>query len=367
MLKQALETPCLVIEKSTLLHNLKEMQHHALSYNVNVRPHVKTHKCSQLAKLQVEYGAIGLSAAKVSEAEVLVNQGLTNILITSPVVTAGKIERLVACLKKTPDILVVVDNEQNLNDLNAAGEKINTRINVLVDIDGGLGRTGVRPDYALNFALKISKFPWLDLLGIQCYAGHLQHISSYDERKTKSLQVMQKASDILKAFKSHDLPCRILTGSGTGTYDIDVEATEVTEIQPGSYAVMDVEYSLIESKGHAPFSVFKPAMTLLTTVISSNRMEHVTVDAGTKAIYVDARNKPKIISHEGLQYDWGGFGDEQGKVTALGNTPLPGNGEVLELVVPHCDPTINLFDQFYVVDNGRVVDVWDIDLRGKSQ
>ncbi|MFC7781508.1 DSD1 family PLP-dependent enzyme [Legionella taurinensis] len=367
MLKQELDTPCLVIEKSTLLHNLEEMQHHALRHSIQVRPHVKTHKCSRLAKLQLEYGAIGLSVAKVSEAEVLVNQGLKTILITSPVVTAAKIARLAACLKKTPDILVVVDNEQNLADLNAAGQGINTPINVLVDVDSGLGRTGVRPDYAVNFALKLSKYPWLNLVGIQCYAGHLQHISSYEERKTKSLQVMQKASDIRKAFRSQDLPCHILTGSGTGTYDIDVEVTEITEIQPGSYAVMDVEYSVIESQGNASTPVFQPAMTLLTTVISSNRMEHVTVDAGTKAIYANAHHKPKIISHEGLEYDWGGFGDEHGKITAVGNTPLPANGDVLELVIPHCDPTINLFDQFYLIDNGRVVDVWDIDLRGKSQ
>ena len=108
-------------------------------------------------------------------------------------------------------------------------------------------------------------------------------------------------------------------------------------------------------------------MTLLTTVISSNRQEHVTVDAGTKALYFDLVNKPKIISHPHLNYEWGGFGDEHGKITAQNNAPLPVNKEVLELIVPHCDPTINLFDKFYITSNDIVIDVWDIDARGASQ
>lgn len=112
---------------------------------------------------------------------------------------------------------------------------------------------------------------------------------------------------------------------------------------------MDVEYGIIGSKtDSSSFTTFKPAMTLLTTVISSNRKEHVTVDSGTKSIYFDTQNKPKIINHKGLHYDWGGFGDEHGKITAEKNCKLPKSGEVLELIVPHCDPTINLYDKFYI-------------------
>lgn len=365
--KNDLDTPCLVIEKSALEFNLNVMRQHAQTTQVNIRPHVKTHKCSRLAKLQIEYGAIGLSAAKVSEAEVLINRGLRNILITSPVISKNKIARLSACIQKAPDTIVVTDNEKNLYDLNEAGKLIQTKINILIDLDPGIGRTGINPEEALNFAFKIAEFKWLSLMGIQCYAGNLQHISSYEERKARSLQIMEKASAVVNLFKKSGLPCSILTGTGTGTYDIDVDASEVTEIQPGSYAVMDVEYGVIGSKNNSTFTTFKPAMTLLTTVISSNRKEHVTVDSGTKSIYFDTKNKPKIISHAGLHYDWGGFGDEHGKITADMGRELPKNGEVLELIVPHCDPTINLYDRFYIVNNGLVEDVWEIDLRGKSQ
>ncbi len=363
-----IDTPCLIIEKCALEFNLNMMRQHSQNAQVNLRPHVKTHKCSKLAKLQIEYGSIGISAAKVSEAQVLIDTGIKNILITSPVVTENKIRHLISCIQKAPDTIVVVDNEKNVHDLNEAGQSIQSKINVLIDLDSGIGRTGINNENALSFALKIEQLKWLNLMGIQCYAGNLQHITSYEERKNRSLRVMELASNVVKQFKKSGIPCPILTGTGTGTYDIDVNASEVTEIQPGSYTVMDVEYSIIGSKADSTsFTTFKPAMTLLTTVISSNRKEHVTVDSGTKSIYVDAQNKPKIISHKGLHYEWGGFGDEHGKITADANVALPKNGEVLELIVPHCDPTINLYDKFYIVDNGVVKDIWEIDLRGKSQ
>ncbi|WP_454782861.1 DSD1 family PLP-dependent enzyme [Legionella sp. WA2022007384] len=365
--KTELDTPCLVIDKNILQSNLATMRTHSIENKVNVRPHCKTHKCSKLAQLQIEYGAIGVSVAKISEAEVLIRNGISNVLITSPIVTSNKISRLISCLEHAPSTLIVVDNKENLAALNEAGARSKKMIHVLVDVDPGIGRTGVKPEYALNFALEMKQFPWLNLMGIQCYAGNLQHISSFNERKIKSLQTMQMASDLVKRFRKNGLNCPILTGSGTGTYDIDVEATEVTEVQPGSYTVMDVQYTSIGSQSNPEqFNTFKPALTLLTTVISNNRTEHVTVDAGTKSIYVD-QYKPKIISHQGLEYDWGGFGDEHGKITAVNGTQLPPYGDVLELVVPHCDPTINLFDQFFITEHDIVVDIWNIDLRGKCQ
>jgi len=344
------------------------MKQHGLKNSVNIRPHCKTHKCSKMAKLQIDYGSIGVCVSKVSEAEVLINKGLSSVLITSPVVTKTKISRLLACIKKEPSTMVVVDNERNVLELARAGETLKKKINVLIDLNPGIGRTGMNQENALEFALKINKLKWINLIGLQCYAGNLQHIVSFNERKTASLKAMQLASELVNQLNENGISCEILTGTGTGTYDIDIEETEVTEIQPGSYALMDVEYSKIGSKTNASsFTDFLHAMTMLTTVISDNQKTHVTVDAGTKAIYVDTAHKPQIINHKNLDYDWGGFGDEHGKVTSINKAPLPKNGSVLELIVPHCDPTINLFDKFFITDNDKVIDVWDIDLRGKSQ
>lgn len=363
--KLALDTPCLVIDLDLLKKNLRTMQQFGQQYQIGIRPHCKTHKCTTLAQMQREYGAIGLCATKLSEAEILIEKGLDDILITSPLVSS-KLHRFEACLKKSPSLMLVLDSALNLNDLNAIGQRTNTHIKVLIDIDSGSGRTGINKEHVLEFARLVCTFPWLSLQGIQCYAGHVQHLHNYQERKDHSLKIMQAASDSLRLLRSNGIPCTILTGTGTGTYDIDIHDTLVTEIQPGSYAVMDVEYHEIESSSSPCFNTFEHAMTLLTTVISSNRSEHVTVDAGTKGIYFDKQTKPKIISPSDLLYDWNGFGDEHGKVRSTANT-LPKTGSVLELIVPHCDPTINLYDYFFITENDLVIDIWPIDLRGKCQ
>ncbi len=369
--KSQLDTPCLVIDIDLLLKNLLTMQQHANTHQIQIRPHCKTHKCSTLAKLQLKYGAVGISAAKLSEAESLVHHGIQSILITSPIVTPYKIERLMKLLKLAPDLIVVVDNHKNRIDLNDAAEKHNCTLNVLVDINSGIGRTGIDMPDALGLAEAIHQdSPALKLSGIQCYAGNLQHIENYQERRKQSQTIMTKAADCFAEFKKRGLPASIFTGGGTGTYDIDSEVVGLTEIQPGSYTVMDVEYASIGSKNNPEkFEAFSPAMTLLTSVISHNQKTHVTVDAGTKAIYVDNNNLPRIVNRDNLRYEWGGFGDEHGKVSLQNNTEstLPLLGEVLEMVVPHCDPTINLYDRFYITQHDHVIDVWEIDMRGHAQ
>lgn len=366
--KFELDTPCLVIDIDKLKRNLALMQEHSKKNKVNLRPHVKTHKCSQLAKMQVEQGSIGISAAKVSEAKVLADNNVPGILITSPVVTVNKIKILIEIVKLRKDLMLVVDNLKNADDLNKAAIDANLNINVLIDIDPGIARTGVKFENILTFAKDLKKYSNLKICGIQCYAGNLQHIENYNERLDASLSIMNKAGKVAQELRANGINCDIVTGTGTGTFDIDIQESEVTEIQPGSYTVMDVEYGVIGSKeNEKQFNKFENAMTLLTSVISVNDKRHVTVDAGWKALYLNDL-KPRIISHYNLNYDWGGFGDEHGKITCNSKDDiLPGLCEVLEVVVPHCDPTINLFDKFYIVKNDKVIDEWIIDMRGKSQ
>ncbi len=331
-----------------------------------VRPHIKTHKCANIARLQKEYGAIGVCVTKVSEAEQLVKSGVGGILITSPVVTELKITRLLSLLPQAHDLMVVVDSAVNAGQLNEACKHLGMSLNCLVDIDPGVHRTGVSYKEALTLARVIHGHDYLKLAGIQCYAGNLQHVHHFSDRRRVSQAAMEKAAGVKKKLISDGLPCPILTGTGTGTFDIDSSVEGVTEIQPGSYTVMDQEYAAIEGSEGGGFRHFQHAMTQLTTVISGNHGSHITVDAGLKALYTD-NTRPRIISHPGLEYDWAGFGDEHGRVTALPGFSLPIVGEVLELVVPHCDPTINLFDYFYIVENGQVIDKWPINLRGCSQ
>lgn len=362
--KSELDTPCLLLDLDAFERNLRFAQEFARDAGKNLRPHAKTHKCSRIARRQMEAGAAGVCAAKVSEAEALVRAGLRDVLVTGPVVSRPKVERLLDCLEMAPSLLAVIDHADNARELHAALTRRGLTLDVLVDVDVGLERTGVEPGNALGLASCIEALPSLRLRGIQAYAGQTQHIAVHGERSRASLSCMERAAAVFRAFRQAGFPCDILTGTGTGTFDIDVEVPELTDMQLGSYVFMDAEYLGIgwKESGESPFGT---ALTLLSTVVSANRRGFVTVDAGLKTMYRDG-GVPRVIQPRGsFAYDW--FGDEYGRVSVPGDGPRLKPGDKVELVVSHCDPTINLFDRYHVVRNNRVVDVWEIDLRGKCQ
>lgn len=315
----------------------------------------------------MEAGCTGICVAKVSEAEVLVKNGIQGVLITSPVVTDYKIDRLMDCLSHDPRLMVVVDNPANVRKLSEGAEKRGLKLNVLVDLDPGMGRTGVPYKEGLSLGRLIDSLPSLRLRGLQCYAGHVQHIPSFEERCRISLDWMEQAAEIVRQFRRSGLPCDIFTGAGTGTYEIDCRVAELTDLQVGSYVMMDAEYLDIgSSQNPFRFEKFLPALSLLTTVISTNHDDFITVDAGLKALYHHGGTPSVIVPSEpGLQYEW--QGDEHGRIVLQKSSPKLEIGEVLELVVSHCDPTVNLFDVLYFTRNEMVTGVWPIDMRGKCQ
>jgi D-serine deaminase-like pyridoxal phosphate-dependent protein len=365
--KSDLDTPCLVLDMDVLERNLQKMQTAAKHGGKNLRPHVKTHKCSALAKRQIETGAIGVCVAKISEAEALVKADLNNILITGPVVTPIKVKRLVDLVTLDPSLMVVVDHPDNIELLDAALRAKGISMGVLLDVDVGLNRTGVRPPGALALTEHIVTRSSLHLRGIQAYAGHVQHIQSYATRKKTSRQCLRGAVRLFRELRTTVPTCTIFSATGTGTFDIDLAIPEVSELQVGSYVCMDTEYLEIGSADNdTRFTPFDPALRLLTTVISANHDDFVTVDAGLKSLYKDG-GKPQIIVPENskLEYDW--FGDEYGRITSATHSTLPLLGSVLELVTSHCDPTVNLFDHYYLTRGDKVIGTWPIDLRGCSQ
>ena len=221
---------------------------------------------------------------------------------------------------------------------------------------------------ALELAELVLASKHLRLKGIQAYAGQVQHIQRYDERKTASLECLSQAAEVFRQLQAKAASCTIFSGAGTGTCEIDLEIAELTELQVGSYALMDAEYLAIESARQPEFAGFFPAaLTLLTTVVSASQETHVTVDAGLKSLYRDGGH-PQVVTadYRALRYDW--FGDEYGRLSAQDKTAaLPRLGTVVELVVSHCDPTVNQFDCYYVTRGDKVVDQWPIDMRGRSQ
>ena len=365
--KLDLATPCLILDLDLLEENLQKMQILVDSKGKNLRPHAKTHKCSILAKRQIEYGAIGVCAAKVSEAEKLADSGIKGILITGPIATQYQIQKVIEILSACPSIIVVLDNEVSIKNLNDALHYKGLYMDTLLDIDAGLGRTGVKPSGALRLAEYILSQKNLRLCGIQAYAGHIQHIVSYNERKNASYKSFEQIIPVFNELKKEIEGFTIFSASGTGTIGIDNDIHEITEHQVGSYVCMDAEYLPVElSEVKKESKQFSPALRLLTSVISVNQKGIVTVDAGLKTLYRDG-GVPKIITPEfaDMEYDW--FGDEYGKITYKEGNKAPALGTVIELIVSHCDPTINLFDNFYITRDNKVIDMWQIDLRGCSQ
>ncbi|MBI1931649.1 MAG: DSD1 family PLP-dependent enzyme [Ignavibacteriales bacterium] len=366
--KYELDTPCLLLDLEILEQNIEKMISYLNANGKSLRPHAKTHKCSALAKKQIEMGAKGICVAKISEAEKLANAGLRNILITGPVVTKNKIERLIKLLQKDASIIIVVDNQENILHLNEllAEKKNDLKLNVLIDFNIGLNRTGIDAKDTIKLAELINKCSNLILCGIQAYAGNLQHIQSYVERKKLSINSLSKIAEIFSKLKTEIPTCKIFSTSGTGTFDIDIAIPEITELQAGSYIFMDMEYLGIESQFSESNISFKPSLTVLSTVVSSNQEKIVTIDAGLKSIYKDG-GIPKIIfpRNSNLVYDW--FGDEYGKLTAIEKSPLPKIGEIVELITSHCDPTVNLYNKYILTRGDKVAGLWDIDLRGCSE
>src|ERR671918_2478551 len=357
-----LSTPCLLLEADAFEHNLAAMMDLVRGYGRQLRPHVKAHKCAAIARRQIEAGAVGLCCATVREAEVMAGAGLEGILVTSPVVAPGMIERLVRVRERISDLAVVVDSAAGAEAL-AAGASGSRPIGAVVEIDVGQGRTGVRgPEDAVGLARRIEALPQLRYRGIQAYYGHLQHVPAYADRKAKAAAQWARLQPFLDALSAEGLRPGIVTGGGTGTHLPDLEDGPFTEIQPGSYLFMDMQYGAIEL---APGSdaPFRTALTVAARVISANQPDLVVLDAGFKAMATDA-GPALVASGAAADATYQFMGDEHGGLRFGAGAPRPAVGDLVTLVAPHCDPTVNLHDWFHVMERGRLVDIWPIDARG---
>lgn len=360
MKRDQLPTPALVLDLERFNTALANMAQLAAKAGKKLRPHAKTHKSSAIAKRQLAAGnCAGICAAKLGEAEVLLKNGIENVLLTSPVAALPRIKRLAELKYAHPGLWITADNVENLRALNSCGIKFD----VLADVNPRMGRTGVEFSDAVGFVKEIMALPNLNFRGIQCYAGHLQHVTEAAERGAATVELMQSAAALVRELRKEGIPCEVLTGTGTGTAAFDVEMIpELTDIQVGSYCMMDTEYFNIEGVG----SAFPCALTCLSTVVSTNQSEFVTIDAGLKALYFTPHAPPCKaccgLPEAGWTYDW--FGDEHGKLY-FPEGKRPALGDVVELTLPHCDPTINLHDNIYLCSGDEVIEELPVDLRGR--
>lgn len=358
-------TPALVIERGALERNIRSMQDWCDKHGLKLRPHAKTHKSAEIARRQITAGAAGICCAKLGEAEALADAGIDGILITSPVVTAMAFERVARLNARLGDFMVVADSRAAIDGLAGAARSSGKKLKVLLDLDIGLHRTGVTPGApAMELAQHIVASEGLSFQGLQAYAGHLQHVESHTDRRARNLSALMQVSVMRDLLKDAGIDCPIISGGGTGTFTIDAEAAVFTELQAGSYVFMDKEYAAVKGADDASLP-FETSLFVNTTVISTTMPGLVTTDAGLKSFATEA-GPPVIASgaFEGASYFF--FGDEQGGVMLGGADRALAAGSVIRCTTPHCDPTVNLYDSYHVIDGDLLAAIWPIEARGRS-
>jgi D-serine deaminase-like pyridoxal phosphate-dependent protein len=365
MRRDEIPTPALLLDLARFERNLERMASHVRRVGKALRPHAKTHRCPEIAKRQIAAGALGVACAKLGEAEVMAETGVRGLLITTEIVPAPKIERLLRLVQTAPDTMIVIDHVENARDISRAAATAGVVVNVLVDVDVGGRRTGTQPgEAATALAREIASLPALRFRGLQGYAGQCAHVMGWSARRDASRAAMAPLGETRRRIEATGLAVDIVAGGSTGTFDIDVEMPELTELQAGSYCVMDIDYRRVGGRKSDALTEFEMALTVIATVVSVPTGERAMVDAGLKAFSTDKSFPPEAVERPGIEY--GFAGDEHGRLTLRDpDRPLK-LGERIEFFPPHCDPTINLYDRIYAVRDSVVEAIWPVAARGRS-
>lgn len=351
---EQLDTPSLILDLDAVERNLDRMDRALAGTSVRARPHTKTHKVPNLALMQLARGAIGICCAKLGEAEVMAAGGVGPILLTTEVVGDAKIRRLLGVAKQV-EVITVVDDAETAARVSEAAGVAGVRLQCLIDVNVGQNRTGVEPgEPAVKLAEQLAGLPGLELVGLQGYEGHLQHVREPEARREANASAMQSLSQTAELLTEGGHKVEIVSTAGTGTFQYAASWPRITEVQPGSYVVMDRDYGAVEGLG------FENALTVLVSVVSTQRKNAAVVDAGYKTLSSDS-GAPGV---RGVDAVYGFMGDEHGKLSFEHGCPLR-PGDRVELVPSHCDTTINLHDVYYVTRGGIVVAVWPIAARGR--
>lgn len=356
----ALDTPSIIIDLSAMEDNIAKLMACMASSGKRVRPHLKTVKSPHLAQKLLDAGATGCCVAKVSEAEVMAQAGMTDLLITSEIMGTVKIGRLLNLARRYPNVKVVVDSAEGARALNSAISEMAEpiKLQVLIELNVGQNRAGVAPGAeAVDLARDIASLKNLRLLGVQGYEGHLQHLAS-DERQRLCSEAMNKLCETVKLIRAAGLPLEIVTTGGTGTSEICAQFDDVTEVQPGSFVFMDVAYR------NAIGPLYANALSVISTVISRPVPERAIIDAGLKSLSNDMGNA-ELKNDPTTSYRPGG--DEHGILTCRADNMTLTIGTRVEMIPSHIDTTVNLFDTYYGIRNGIIEEIWPILARGKVQ
>ena len=360
------DTPALIIDLDAFEANLSVMADAARQLGVRLRPHAKMHKSPLIALKQIALGAVGVCCQKVSEAEVLAAGGVGDILVSNEIAGGQKVDRL-ARLAQACHVAVCTDDAGNIAELERAAERHGVRLDVLVEIDVGGGRCGVAPGAAAaRLARGIADSRHLAFAGLQAYHGSAQHLRAPAERREAIETAARLTRETIAALNSDGLEVAVVSGAGTGTFELEAASGVWNELQPGSYAFMDADYGRNSRDPAARVPPFAQALFVYATVMSLPVPERAVVDAGHKALSNDS----------GPAMPWAMPGavykrpsDEHGVLDLSASAVRPALGDKVLLVPGHCDPTVNLHDWYVGVrglhsPHARVEAVWPVAARG---
>ncbi|KAF2873255.1 hypothetical protein BDV95DRAFT_569224 [Massariosphaeria phaeospora] len=356
----ALDTPSMIVDLPLMESNIAKLFSSLLPTGILIRPHLKTTKSAVLARKLVAAGATGGCVAKLSEAEVMCKLGFSDLLITCEIVGAAKVQRLVELWSEFKDVRIVVDSVEGAGAIDEALKRSGVQegsIKTLLDLDVGLHRTGVQPgEPARELARYVAGLRHLELIGVQGYEGHLQHVHDRAERKASCLASMATLTQTADILRRDGHTITVVTTGGTGTAEFCVTVPGITEVQPGSFLFMDTDYR------NAVGSFYGNSLSILATVISKQGPKCITIDAGLKALTTDSG----LAECKTLGYTYGVLGDEHGSL-AWTEGPDLRVGDRVEMLPSHIDPTVNLHDFYYAYRDGVVEEIWKVDSRGMVQ
>ncbi|MFZ4809263.1 MAG: DSD1 family PLP-dependent enzyme [Hyphomicrobiaceae bacterium] len=362
----AVDTPALVVDLDAFDRNLARMADAARRLGMRLRPHAKSHKSPVIARRQMDLGAVGVCCQKVSEAEVLVQGGVPDVLVSNEIVGARKAARL-AALAREARIGVCVDDPAALADLSGAAVQFGATLEVLVEIDVGGRRCGVTSsEAAVRLAQAIAAAPGLRFGGLQAYHGSAQHFRTPAERRAAIAAAGAFTAATIAALSSVGLDCRTVGGAGTGTFELEGAGRIWNELQPGSYIFMDADYARNLNEDGGPVRTFEHALFVKAMVMSRPAPERAVIDAGHKALSNDS-GFPEVHGNAGARYHRPS--DEHGILDLTAAQHAPALGETMLLVPGHCDPTVNLYDWYVGVrglhgPDAHVAALWPVAGRG---
>jgi D-serine deaminase-like pyridoxal phosphate-dependent protein len=353
--KWDIDTPALVLDLGVMERNIDRMATTFREAGVGWRPHTKAIKTPALAHKLLRAGALGVTCAKVGEAEVMAAAGIRDILIANQIVGASKIARLVNLLPYA-DVVVGVDSRENVEALNRAACDVGRQLRVVIEVDVGMHRAGVLPLDAVEFARFVSSQPGLRFAGVMGWEGQTVGIPDRAEKERAVVESVRLLTDCARACADAGLPCEIVSCGGTGTYAITSRLPGVTEIQAGGGIFADVYYREVMHVDH------ECALTILATVTSRPTPSRIICDAGKKSMSSDAAVPRPLLD---LKVESVGLSAEHARISLASPSEAPRIGDKIEFVVGYSDTTTMLHDEIFGVRDGRLEVVWPILGRGK--